>query len=85
MPYDIIIPSANRPRRTRSSQGAKPRIHQELIDNEKFQQKLEAKKFISGIEREANEAILCPRCGISTLHNTAIIDLRVAAISSYSC
>jgi hypothetical protein len=42
------------------SHAAKPRIDQELIDDQKFQQKLESKRFTDRIEREANEAIMCP-------------------------
>ena len=53
--------SSHRP----SSQGAKPRLDQELVDDQKFQQKLEAKRFTDRIEREANEAILCPTCASS--------------------
>jgi hypothetical protein len=45
---------------------AKPKIDQELIDDQKFQQKLEAKRFTDRIEREANEALVCPGCGRST-------------------
>lgn len=37
------------------SHAAKPRIDQELIDDEKFQQKL-----------EANKALVCPGCGRSS-------------------
>jgi hypothetical protein len=47
---------------TTRSQGAKPRLDQELIDDQKFQQKLEAKRFTDRIEREANEAMLCLAC-----------------------
>jgi hypothetical protein len=34
---------------------AKPRRDQELIDDQKFQQKLDSKRFTDRIEREANE------------------------------
>jgi hypothetical protein len=40
----------------------KPRIDQELIDDQKFQQKIEMSLFIERIEREANDALLCPGC-----------------------
>jgi hypothetical protein len=39
---------------------AKPKRDQELIDDQKFQQKLETKRFTDRIEREANEALVCP-------------------------
>jgi len=44
------------------SHTAKPQKDQELIDDQKCQQKLESKRFTERIEREANEAILCPNC-----------------------
>jgi hypothetical protein len=56
---------AKRNTRRPSSQGAKPRLDQELIDDQKFQQKLAAKRFTDRIEREANEAPVCPGCGRS--------------------
>lgn len=37
-------------------------MDQELIDDQKFQEKIERKLFIERIEREANEALLCPGC-----------------------
>jgi hypothetical protein len=40
----------------------KPKVDQELIDDQKFQQKIEMSRFIERIEREANEALLCPGC-----------------------
>ena len=43
----------------------KPKLGQELIDDQKFQQKLEARRFTDRIEREANEFILCPTCASS--------------------
>jgi len=50
---------------TPRNHGAKPRLDQELIDDQKFQQKLDAKRFTAVIEREADEAILCPSCASS--------------------
>jgi hypothetical protein len=41
----------------------KPRIDQEIIDDEKFQQKLEAKQFTERIEHEAKEDMVCLGCG----------------------
>jgi len=49
------LPARNRTRRP-ISQGAKRRVGQELIDDQKSQQELEAQKFTSEIEREANES-----------------------------
>jgi hypothetical protein len=72
MPYDIIMQAKNRTRRTTPSsfkprsQRAKPRLDQEAIDDQKFQQKLDAKRFTAGIVREANEQLQCPDCGSST-------------------
>jgi hypothetical protein len=48
------------------SQRAKPSLDQEAIDDQKFQQKLDAKRFTEGLEREANEQLQCPDCGSST-------------------
>jgi hypothetical protein len=48
------------------SQRAEPRLDQEAIDDQKFQQKLNAKRFTEGLEREANEQLQCPDCGSST-------------------
>jgi hypothetical protein len=68
MPYDIIMPAKNHARRiedssiARRSQPARPPDHQELIDDQKFQQEIEKKLFFDRIIREANEALLCPRC-----------------------
>jgi hypothetical protein len=45
---------------------AKPVLDQELIDDQRFQQKLEAKRFRDRIEREANEVLVCLGCGRST-------------------
>jgi hypothetical protein len=39
------------------SQEAKPTLDQELIDDQKFQQLLEAERFTARIEREANEEL----------------------------
>jgi hypothetical protein len=44
------------------SQRAKPRLDQEAIDDQKFQEKIERKRFFDRIVREANEALLCPGC-----------------------
>jgi CRISPR-associated protein Cas1 len=61
------MPAKNRTRRTKPSsfeprsQRAKPRLDQELIDDQKFQQKLEHERFTAGIVREANEATACPK------------------------
>jgi hypothetical protein len=41
---------------------AEPRVDQELIDDQKFRQKLELEKFRDRIEREANQQLLCPNC-----------------------
>jgi hypothetical protein len=49
----------NRRSSRRKSQRAKPRIDQEAIDDQKFQQKLETEQFTAGIEREANEQLQC--------------------------
>jgi hypothetical protein len=49
---------ARRPR----SQRAKPGIDQELIDDQKFQQRIQRKLFFDRIVREANEALVCPGC-----------------------
>jgi hypothetical protein len=61
---------------TGSGGAAKPRVDQELIDDEKFQQKIEAQKFIERIEREANDAIVCPGCGDSNwrMHHKYWVD-----------
>jgi hypothetical protein len=46
----------------RQRRGAKPGVDQVLIDDQKFQQKLEAKELTERIEREAKEALVCPGC-----------------------
>jgi hypothetical protein len=47
---------------------AKPRIDQELIDDQKFQQKLEAKRFTDRIERGANEELTFLRVSEEPFH-----------------
>lgn len=47
---------------TSSGRAAKPRLDQEAIDDQKFQEKIERKLFFDRIVREANEALLCPGC-----------------------
>jgi hypothetical protein len=46
-----------------SGRRAKPRVDQELIDDQKFQVKIENKRFVDGIVREANKFTACPNCG----------------------
>jgi hypothetical protein len=41
----------------------KPSIDQELIDDQKFLEKIERKRYFDRIVREANEAAQCPGCG----------------------
>lgn len=48
-----------------ASRSQRARIDQELVDDQKFQEKIERARFIERIEREANETIVCPRCGDS--------------------
>jgi hypothetical protein len=68
MPYDIIMAAKNSARISKPtsfeprSQPAKPRIDQELIDDQRFQEKIQRKLFFDRIVREANEALVCPRC-----------------------
>jgi hypothetical protein len=50
---------------TGSGRAAKPSIDQELIDDQKFQVKIENKRFVEGIVREANKYTACPNCGDS--------------------
>jgi hypothetical protein len=57
------MPAKNRTPRPRSR--AKPVLDQEFIDDQKFLQKLDAKRFTDRIEREVNKAILCPTCASS--------------------
>jgi hypothetical protein len=45
--------------------GQRVKMDQETIDDQKFQEKIERGRFIERIEREANEAIVCPGCGNS--------------------
>ena len=69
MPTKTRTRRSSRPtsqRVTPRSQRAKPRLDQEAIDDQKFQQKLDAKRFTDGIVREANEQLQCPDCGRST-------------------
>jgi hypothetical protein len=61
------------------SQRAKPRLDQEAIDDQKFQQKLDAKRFTAGLEREANEQLQCPACGSSTWRMRPIYYVNWAA------
>jgi len=57
------MPAKNRARRLclppfrPGSQVAKPRLDRELVDDQKFQQKLDSKRFTDRIEREANEEL----------------------------
>jgi hypothetical protein len=51
--------------RTVRARAAKPSVDQELIDDQKFQQKIENKRFIDGIVRETNKFTVCPNCGDS--------------------
>jgi hypothetical protein len=66
MPYDMIMRPkhhseiADDPSFATRSQRVK--IDQELIDDQKFQEKIEMRRFIERIEHEANEALLCPGC-----------------------
>ena len=46
-----------------SGRRAKPSIDQEQIDDQKFQVKIENKRFIDGIVHEANKYTACPNCG----------------------
>jgi hypothetical protein len=54
---------ASKKARTSSGRAAKPSIDQEQIDDQKFQVKIENKRFIDGIVREANKYTACPNCG----------------------
>jgi RNase P subunit RPR2 len=47
---------------TSRSQRVKPTIDQLLIDDKKFQEKIQRKLFFDRIVHEANEALLCPGC-----------------------
>jgi hypothetical protein len=38
------------------------KVDQELVDDQKFQEKIDRALFIERIEREANEALTCPNC-----------------------
>jgi len=58
------MPAKNNTRRSKNHAN-KPRLDQELVDDQKFQQKLEAERFTARIEREANEAAMCFNCGDS--------------------
>jgi hypothetical protein len=65
----IRLPQARRPNlaskkaHTGSGRRAEPRVNQELIDDQKFQVKIENKRFVDGIVREANKFTACPNCG----------------------
>jgi hypothetical protein len=54
---------ASKKARTGSGRAAKPSIDQEQIDDQKFHVKIENKRFIDGIVREANKFTACPNCG----------------------
>jgi hypothetical protein len=56
---------ASKKARIGSGRAAKPRIDQEFIDDQRFQVKIENKRFIDGIVREANKYTACPNCGDS--------------------
>jgi hypothetical protein len=56
---------ASKKAHTSSGRRAKPRVNQELIDDKKFQVKIENKRFIEGIVRGANKYTACPNCGDS--------------------
>jgi hypothetical protein len=56
---------ASKKARTGSGRAAKPSIDQEQIDDQKFQVKIENKRFVDGIVREANKYTACPNCGNS--------------------
>jgi hypothetical protein len=56
---------ASKKAHTSGGRAAKPSIDQELIDDQKFQVKIENKRFIDGIVREANKFTTCPNCGDS--------------------
>jgi hypothetical protein len=43
----------------------KPRVDQELIDDQRFRVRIENKRFVDGIVREANKYTACPNCGDS--------------------
>jgi hypothetical protein len=54
---------ASKKARTSRKRAAKRSIDQELIDDQRFQVKIENKRFIDGIVREANKFTACPNCG----------------------
>jgi hypothetical protein len=56
---------ASKKAHTSSGRAAKPSIDQEQIDDQRFQVKIENKRFIDGIVREANKYTACPNCGDS--------------------
>jgi hypothetical protein len=56
---------ASKKARTSRGRAAKPSIDQEQIDDQRFQVKIENKRFIDGIVREANKFTACPNCGDS--------------------
>jgi hypothetical protein len=56
---------ASKKAHTSSGRRAKPRVDQEQIDDQKFQVKIENKRFVEGIVREANKFTACPNCGDS--------------------
>jgi CRISP-associated protein Cas1 len=54
-------------------------LDQEAIDDQKFQQKLDAKQFTEGLEREANQQLQCPDCGSSNWRMRPIYYVNWAA------
>jgi hypothetical protein len=56
---------ASKKAHTSSGRRAERRVDQELIDDQRFQVKIENKRFIDGIVREANKYTACPNCGDS--------------------
>jgi hypothetical protein len=56
---------ASKKARTSRGRAAKPSIDQELIDDQRFQVKIENMRFVDGIVREANKYTACPNCGNS--------------------
>jgi hypothetical protein len=56
---------ASKKARTSRGRRAEPRVDQELIDDQKFQVKIENKRFVDGIVREADKYTACPNCGDS--------------------
>jgi hypothetical protein len=56
---------ASKKAHTGSGRRAEPTVDQEQIDDQKFQVKIENKRFVDGIVREANKFTACPNCGDS--------------------